>query len=301
MGILCYELLIGDPPFRGKSAQEVYKAIVNKPIASVEASLRRFSPQACSLIVGLLERKVDCRLGYGERDVITVKAHPFFADIDWELLTQKEIPVGYTPPAAAAGEEDSALAEHYTRKNQAVVEVSEKPVGVFERARRKSVEMVLGVDAAPDAAAMAAMLAGAEEEDDFQGFAFSGEAGTGGDAEQDQDRAMARSLFDDHDADGNGSLDTSEVQQFAAKIGLKLTLDEAEEAVREMELAEKKDGVVEFDEFWHWFTRKRVGLAPGTVGYRMIEARERAFKKEMGAQSPMGRMLSAKQGGGMGR
>ena len=240
-------------------------------------------------------------MGYGERDVITVKAHPFFADIDWELLTQKEIPVGYTPPAAAAGEEDSALAEHYTRKNQAVVEVSEKPVGVFERARRKSVEMVLGVDAAPDAAAMAAMLAGAEEEDDFQGFAFSGEAGTGGDAEQDQDRAMARSLFDDHDADGNGSLDTSEVQQFAAKIGLKLTLDEAEEAVREMELAEKKDGVVEFDEFWHWFTRKRVGLAPGTVGYRMIEARERAFKKEMGAQSPMGRMLSAKQGGGMGR
>ena len=119
-GILCYELLIGDPPFRGKSAQEVYKAIVNKPIASVEASLRRFSPQACSLIVGLLERKVDCRLGYGERDVITVKAHPFFAGIDWELLTQKEIPVGYIPPAPAKGEEDSAMAERYTRKNQTV-------------------------------------------------------------------------------------------------------------------------------------------------------------------------------------
>ena len=46
--------------------------------------------------------------------------------------------------------------------------------------------------------------------------------------------------------------------------------------------------------------RKRVGLAPGTVGYRMIEARERAFKQEMGAQSPMGRMLAAKQGGGGG-
>ena len=30
-------------------------------------------------------------------------------------------------------------------------------------------------------------------------------------------------------------------------------MEEAEEAVSEMELAEKKDGVVEFDEFWHWF------------------------------------------------
>lgn len=159
--------------------------------------------------------------------------------------------------------------------------------------------MVLGVDAAPDAAAMAAMLAGAEEEQDFQGFAFTGEAGTGGNADQNQERALARSLFDAYDADGNGSLDTSEVQQFAATIGLKLTLQEADEAVREMELAEKKDGVVEFDEFWHWFTRKRVGLAPGTVGYRMIEARERAYKAEMGAGSPMGRMLASKGGGGM--
>ncbi len=47
--------------------------------------------------------------------------------------------------------------------------------------------------------------------------------------------------------------------------------------------------------------RKRVGLAPGSVGYRLIEARERAFKMEMGAQSPMGRMLASKQraSGGM--
>lgn len=52
---------------------------------------------------------------------------------------------------------------------------------------------------------------------------------------------------------GNGSLDSTEIQQFAAKIGLKLTMAEAEEAVGEMELTEKKDGVVEFDEFWHWF------------------------------------------------
>ena len=65
--------LVGDPPFRGQSAQEVYKAIVNKPIASVQASMKRFSRDASGLVVGFLERKVDCRLGYGQADVVNVK------------------------------------------------------------------------------------------------------------------------------------------------------------------------------------------------------------------------------------
>ena len=73
VGILSFELLVGDPPFRGQSAQEVYKAIVNKPIASVQASMKRFSRDASGLVVGFLERKVDCRLGYGQADVVNVK------------------------------------------------------------------------------------------------------------------------------------------------------------------------------------------------------------------------------------
>ena len=155
--------------------------------------------------------------------------------------------------------------------------------------------MVLGVDAAPDAASLAAMLGEqeADAEDDFQGFGFSGKEGADVPTGQEAGRTLAQSLFQQYDLDGasvlrrdtvslalaqsdldsisqlshlrfaiagviftiagNGSLDSAEVQQFAAKIGLKLTMAEAEEAVNEMELTEKKDGVVEFDEFWHWF------------------------------------------------
>jgi hypothetical protein len=85
-----------------------------------------------------------------------------------------------------------------------VTEVTEKPVGLVERVRRRSVEMVLGVDAAPDAAALAAMLdqAEEEEEDDFKGFGFSGEAGTGTTAGQERERGMAMALFTEYDADG---------------------------------------------------------------------------------------------------
>ena len=100
-----------------------------------------------------------------------------------------------------------------------------------------------------------------DEDDDFHGFGFSGE----GAAEEDSgDRALARSLFTQHDADGNGALDAVEVQHFARQMGLKLSAEEAAEAVGEMELATKKDGMVEFDEFWHWSV-----LSPSPRSFRL--------------------------------
>eukprot|EP01045_Picozoa_sp_COSAG04_P014051 COSAG04_NODE_1032_length_8624_cov_10.077889_4_plen_50_part_00 len=41
-----------------------------------------------------------------------------------------------------------------------------------------------------------------------------------------------------------------------------------------MEIDTKKDGRVEFDEFMHWFTKKAIGMDAGSVGWRLIEARE---------------------------
>jgi hypothetical protein len=85
-----------------------------------------------------------------------------------------------------------------------VTEVTEKPVGLVERVRRRSVEMVLGVDAAPDAASLAAMLGEQEEqeEDDFQGFGFSGKEGSDVPVGQEAGRSLALSLFQQYDADG---------------------------------------------------------------------------------------------------
>ena len=44
VGILCYELLVGDVPFRGKDANQVYRNIVNQPMGDVKRSLSRFEP-----------------------------------------------------------------------------------------------------------------------------------------------------------------------------------------------------------------------------------------------------------------
>ena len=57
-----------------------------------------------------------------------------------------------------------------------------------------------------------------------------------------------------------------EVQHFARQMGLKLSAEEAAEAVGEMELATKKDGMVEFDEFWHWSV---LSPPPPSVPFRL--------------------------------
>ena len=64
--------------------------------------------------------------------------------------------------------------------------------------------MVLGSDAAPDAASLAAMLAEQpdEEQDDFEGFGFSGTDALAGSADQDEGRSLALSLFKQYDVDG---------------------------------------------------------------------------------------------------
>jgi hypothetical protein len=43
--------------------------------------------------------------------------------------------------------------------------------------------------------------------------------------------------------------------------------------------ARARAGKVEFEEFWHWFTKKRVGLQHGSLAAQLLEARDKAFKQ----------------------
>ena len=54
-----------------------------------------------------------------------------------------------------------------------------------------------------------------------------------------------------------------------------------------MEIDTKKDGRVEFDEFMHWFTKKAIGMDAGSVGWRLIEARERALRDHALERRPL--------------
>ncbi|CEP00756.1 unnamed protein product (mitochondrion) [Plasmodiophora brassicae] len=93
LGTLLFEMMAGLPPFYSKSTNVMYDQILHGDIQFP----KQFSPDAVDLLKGLLERDPDKRLGHDGAQAI--KAHPFFASIDWAALYAKELPAPFKPPA----------------------------------------------------------------------------------------------------------------------------------------------------------------------------------------------------------
>ncbi|XP_040010616.1 serine/threonine-protein kinase N2-like [Xiphias gladius] len=93
MGVLIYEMLVGESPFPGEDEEEVFDSIVNDDV-QYPASL---PPHAVSIIQKLLKRNPLKRLGAGERDANEVKGEKFFETIDWEALLAKKVKPPFLP------------------------------------------------------------------------------------------------------------------------------------------------------------------------------------------------------------
>jgi serum/glucocorticoid-regulated kinase 2 len=87
------------PPFYNPNLQAMYDMIRTATVTFPP----HFSPETCDLLVGLLERDPTRRLGNrpGDGDVEAVKAHAFFAGIDWEELYQRRVAPPWRPPVKA--------------------------------------------------------------------------------------------------------------------------------------------------------------------------------------------------------
>lgn len=88
LGVLMYEMMTGDPPFRDRSRRELYRKILHARLVFP----KHLSPAAVSLLKGLLERRIDRRLGCGPHGVAALKAHIFFAGLDWSALARRAVP-----------------------------------------------------------------------------------------------------------------------------------------------------------------------------------------------------------------
>eukprot|EP01116_Phalansterium_solitarium_P006319 TRINITY_DN18623_c0_g1_i1.p1 TRINITY_DN18623_c0_g1~~TRINITY_DN18623_c0_g1_i1.p1 ORF type:complete len:417 (-),score=86.55 TRINITY_DN18623_c0_g1_i1:265-1515(-) len=90
LGTLVYEMLTGLPPFYSQNINAMYQKIL-----SFDLKFPAYmSPDAQSLLSGLLQRDPDSRLGSGANGFANIKQHPWFSVYDWAKLDRLE----YEPP-----------------------------------------------------------------------------------------------------------------------------------------------------------------------------------------------------------
>ncbi|XP_015795944.1 serine/threonine-protein kinase N [Tetranychus urticae] len=93
LGVLIFEMLIGESPFPGDDEEEVFDSIVNEEVRYP----RCLSTESVAIMKRLLRKNPDRRLGSSERDAEDVKKQSFFRHINWEDLLARKVKPPFVP------------------------------------------------------------------------------------------------------------------------------------------------------------------------------------------------------------
>ncbi|KAI8913115.1 kinase-like domain-containing protein [Powellomyces hirtus] len=92
-GVLIYEMLLGQSPFRGEDEEEIFEAILEDEILYPV----NMAKDAVSLLQKLLTKDPAKRLGGGKNDADDIKKHAFFKGVDWEAMLKLQLNPPYYP------------------------------------------------------------------------------------------------------------------------------------------------------------------------------------------------------------
>lgn len=123
LGTLLYEMCAGLPPFYDTNMEIMYEKIMTADLVFP----RHFLPETRSLLSGMLNRDVTKRLGYNGAEEL--KAHPFFAGLDWEKVMRREIKPMFKPPPSTSETDVRNFEEEFTRETP-VDSVDERGYGL---------------------------------------------------------------------------------------------------------------------------------------------------------------------------
>uniref|UniRef100_A0A8D1X8T7 protein kinase C n=1 Tax=Sus scrofa TaxID=9823 RepID=A0A8D1X8T7_PIG len=140
LGVLLYEMLVGESPFPGDDEEEVFDSIVND-----EVRYPRFlSAEAISIMRRLLRRNPERRLGSSERDAEDVKKQPFFRTLGWDALLARRLPPPFVP--TLSGRTDvSNFDEEFTGESPTLSPPRDaRPLTATEQAAFRDFDFVAG-------------------------------------------------------------------------------------------------------------------------------------------------------------
>ncbi|QRW06533.1 Serine/threonine-protein kinase [Ceratobasidium sp. AG-Ba] len=117
-GVLTYEMLLGQSPFRGDDEDEIFDAILeDEPLYPIT-----MPRDAVSILQRLLTRDPSRRLGSGPTDAEEIKAHPFFNQVNFDDVLNKRIPPPYYPTITSA-HDTSNFDTEFTREQPTLTPV----------------------------------------------------------------------------------------------------------------------------------------------------------------------------------
>lgn len=92
-GVLIYQMLLGQSPFRGDDDDEVFDAILSdEPLYPIH-----MPRDSVSILQGLLTREPEKRLGSSPHDAEDIMAHDYFKNINFDDIYHCRVPPPYVP------------------------------------------------------------------------------------------------------------------------------------------------------------------------------------------------------------
>lgn len=97
-GVLIYQMLLQQSPFRGEDEDEIYDAILaDEPLYPIQ-----MPRDSVSILQKLLTREPEQRLGSGPTDAQEVMSQPFFRNINWDDIYHKRVEPPFKPSIKSA-------------------------------------------------------------------------------------------------------------------------------------------------------------------------------------------------------